>query len=289
MPRVSVVIPTCNRPDLLPRAIRSVLAQTFQDFEIIVIDDGDKERAEDTVRSFSDSRMRYLKNDPPKRGGSATRNIGINAAKGEYVAFLDDDDEWMSEKLSVQMRALEASFPGVAFVYCAVVNVSETGEVRTHVPRGVRDLREIVLTRFKGILTSGLVAKKNALIEVGMFDESLPSSQEAELMIRLAWKYGGVGIDDPLVRMNMLPREHINSDIGRKIRGRELVLEKHNALYACYPSKLAKHYFWMGLWCRDAGNYEKARGFFLKAFRIAGNPRYLFHAFVCSLRLRAVE
>ena len=92
MPNVSVIIPTHNRPELFSRAIRSVLAQMYQDFEIIVVDDGMKERAESVVSALGDSRIRYIKNETSLGGGGA-RNRGIKEAHAEFIAFLDDDDE----------------------------------------------------------------------------------------------------------------------------------------------------------------------------------------------------
>ncbi|MEK7118124.1 MAG: glycosyltransferase family A protein [Patescibacteria group bacterium] len=277
MPKVSVVIPTHNRPELLPRAIRSVLAQTYQDFEIIVVDDGLKERAENVVVMFNDPRIRYLKNEPSLGGGGA-RNRGITEARGEFVAFLDDDDEWLPEKLQIQMSVFEKAPQDVGFCFSSVVNVYGDHEETTEAKEGVFDFSRVALARFKGFLTSTLVVRKNVFDEVGGFDESLPSHQEPELIIRITRKYRGVGINRPLVRMNMAPREHIGGNLERRVRGREMILTKHAALYKGKPGLLARHHFQIGLWCRDAGDRNKARGYFGKAFRLSGNLRYLLHA-----------
>lgn len=98
IPTVSVVIPTYNRAHLVGRAIQSVLNQTYQDFEIIVVDDGSTDNTEEVVKSFNDPRIRYIRHDQ-NRGGSAARNTGIKMARGEYIAFQDSDDEWLPEKL----------------------------------------------------------------------------------------------------------------------------------------------------------------------------------------------
>ena len=91
MIKVSVIIPTHNRPEYVGRAIKSVLNQTYQDFEIIVVDDGLEKRAEPVINKITDSRIKYIKHEQEK-GGSAARNTGIRAAQGEYIAFLDNDD-----------------------------------------------------------------------------------------------------------------------------------------------------------------------------------------------------
>ena len=113
---VSVVIPTHNRADLLPRAIDSVLNQTYSNFEIIVVSDGSTDNTEEVVKSYSDkdSRIRFI-GYSPARGGNIARNTGIEAAKGEYVAFLDDDDEWMPEKLKKQIKVMESN-PDIGLV-----------------------------------------------------------------------------------------------------------------------------------------------------------------------------
>lgn len=276
MPKVSIVIPTCNRPELLARAIHSVLAQTYRDFEIIVVDDGMKERAENVVAGFGDSRICYFKNET-SLGGGGTRNRGIAASRGEYVAFLDDDDEWLPEKLLVQMEQFTKTGADVGFCFTAARMEADDGVEITMVKGGVNDLSALALLRFKGFLTTTLIVKRAVFDDVGLFDASLPSHQEAELIIRITRKYKGLGINRPLVVMNVHAHEHIGGDLTRRIRGKELVLEKHVALYAKYPSALAKQYFWLALWCRNARDTVKARTYFWKAFRLSGNPRYFYH------------
>lgn len=106
-PKVSVIIPTYNRAHLIGRAIKSVLNQTYKDFEIIIVDDGSTDKTEEVVKDFKDERVRYIRREKNK-GGSAARNTGIKAARGEYIAFQDSDDEWLPEKLEKQMKAFEA-------------------------------------------------------------------------------------------------------------------------------------------------------------------------------------
>jgi len=280
MPKVSVIIPTHNRPELLKRAINSVLAQTYQDFEIIVVDDGDIS-AEDIVKSFSDSRIRFIRHETPHRGGSATRNTGIQNATGEFIAFLDDDDEWLPGKLEVQMRKFENTPEDVGFCFSSVINDSGGGkEQTTSVPEGVHDFYELALRRFKGFLTVTLVIKKKALSDTGLFDENLPSHQDPDLIIRLARKYKGLGVNKPLVRVSITEeREHIGGDLAKRIKGREIILSKYMDEFKKRPSTLAYHYFQLGLWYRDIGQKNKAREYFKKALAAKFNLRYLWHYF----------
>ena len=113
-PRVSVVIPTYNRAGCLPRAIDSVLAQTFDDYEIIVIDDGSSDNTSEVLAAYGD-RVCVVKQ--VNQGVSAARNHGIRVARGEFVAFLDSDDEWLPRKLEAQVQYLN-SHSDVGFAGC---------------------------------------------------------------------------------------------------------------------------------------------------------------------------
>ena len=104
-PTVSVVIPTYNRADLLPRAIRSVLSQTYWNCELIIVDDCSTDNTREVVSTWTDSRIRYIRH-PENRHQSGAINTGIEHARGQYVAFLDDDDEWMPTKLEKQVRGV---------------------------------------------------------------------------------------------------------------------------------------------------------------------------------------
>ena len=115
MSEVSVIIPTHNRPEFLKRSIKSVLDQSYQDLELIIVDDGSKPTAQNIVDSFQDSRIRFIRQEV-SRGGGTTRNIGIRAATGNFIAFLDDDDEWVPNKLAIQMEYFEGTPDDVGII-----------------------------------------------------------------------------------------------------------------------------------------------------------------------------
>lgn len=276
MPKVSVIIPTHNRSELLKRAIKSVLNQTYQDFEIIVVDDGDVS-AEDVVKSFSESRIKYIKHKIPHKGGSAARNTGIKNSKGDYIAFLDDDDEWLPEKLEIQMSKLENTSDDVGFCFAAVKNIYDDKEEITEVPEGIDDYFELALRRLKGFLTVTLVIKKFVFEKVGYFDERFLSHQEPDLMIRVTKKYKGLGINQSLVKVNMTKHGQIGSDLKRRIKGRKMILEKYYSEFKKRPKILAKHHFQIGLWYRDVGKYGQAKKNFKKAWKSNFKIRYFLH------------
>lgn len=275
MSKVSIIIPTCNRPELLKRSIASVLAQTFQDFEIIVIDDGNGE-GYDVVSSFSDRRINYIKNQE-KKGAAGARNIGIYNAHSPFIAFLDDDDEWLAHKLEIQIGFLDSSPEDVGFCFSAVRNTYNDHTDISQVEDGVHDYQKTAITRFSGFLTSTLVVKKNVFEKTGVFDPSFPSHQEPDLIIRITRHYKGIGINKPLVNMNMSDREHIGGRLDRRIAGRKLIIKKHFDIFIKHPDVLAKHYFRIGLWNRDSGNFREAKEYFRKAMSASFSIRYFFH------------
>ena len=283
-PHISVVIPTHERSELLRCAITSVLAQTYTDWQMIIVDDAESGSAEVVASEFHDARIRYVKNDGA-HGGAGARNCGIREARGELVAFLDDDDEWLPEKLGRQVAVMNNAPDDVGFCATAVLNIFDCREQETVIEDGVTDFSEIALRRFKGFLTSTLVVRRHVIEEVGMFDTLFPSHQEAELIIRITRKYKGIGINTPLVRMNMRSQHtHIGGDMNRRIAGCEMILHKHAELYASRPRLLAQRLYWLGLWYRDAGRHIKARGVFGGAWRLHHRLRYLIYWVIASFR-----
>jgi perosamine synthetase len=187
-PRVSVVIPTFNSADTLGEAVASVLAQTYTDFEILVVDDGSTDRTEDVVRRFGD-RVRYFKQE--NQGVSSARNAGIERSRGLYIAFLDSDDLWRSEKLAEEVALLEAD-PELGLVYCDWAVVSGETVVQKSYHQGLRPARGYVFNELvqRGfILTSGVVVRRECLDDVGRFDKSLRVAEDYDLWLRISYRW----------------------------------------------------------------------------------------------------
>ncbi len=125
MPKVSVVVLTHNRRRLLRRAISSILNQTFQDFEIVLVDDASTDNTPEVVRSFGDARIKYIRHEVNK-GEAGSRNTGVTSSSGDYIAFLDDDDEWLPEKLEQQVRLLDSSPSQVGAVYTGFLKIDRS-------------------------------------------------------------------------------------------------------------------------------------------------------------------
>ena len=183
-PRVSVILPTHNRAPLLREAIESVLAQTFFDWELVVVDDGSTDGTTESVRLLAEKvgRIRYLRQE--KKGVSAARNRGVAEASGEWVAFLDDDDLWLPEKLEKQL-AFASQHPECGFLYGRADVVDEEGQTVASTPSGSpkTTLEGLVQENTIPILT--VLVRKSLIQAVGGFDESLDVAEDYDLWLRL--------------------------------------------------------------------------------------------------------
>lgn len=188
--QVSVIIPAYNAAEYIGETLDSVFAQTFKDYEVIVINDGspDTEELEKALERYA-PKLRYLKQE--NRGAAAARNTGIRAASGELVAFLDADDTWKPNFLEKQIALLKRS--NVDFVYadallCGDSPLSGRTFMQVQPSRG-EVTPESLLAVNVTVLTSTVVARKQPIIEVGLFNESIKRGHDFELWLRLA-KHG---------------------------------------------------------------------------------------------------
>jgi len=198
---VSVVLPTYNRRQSLGRAIQSVLQQTYARLELLVVDDGSTDGTEQLVHGLGDARISYLRHEN-NRGGSAARNTGLGAARGELIAFQDSDDEWLAHKLERQVAFLVSAGERTGAVYCPYRRDLLDGSSETHprdpgsAPRG--DIHRALLhANFIG--TPTIVARRPCYESVGGFDEALRRFQDWDWMIRVSrdWEVGLV--EEPMV------------------------------------------------------------------------------------------
>lgn len=148
---ISVVIPTCNRSELVSRAIRSVFSQTLSSFELIVVIDGPDRQTRENLGRIDDPRLRVLALDYAV-GGAEARNIGVRAARTSWIAFLDDDDEWFPEKLSVQWEVAKASRKPYPILYSRYIGRRNDGDIlmATRLPDEGEDISEYLFVR-KGL------------------------------------------------------------------------------------------------------------------------------------------
>lgn len=233
---ISVVIPTYSRNDTLKRAIGSVLCQTYENFEIIVVDDNpaDSEWRKSTasiMAEYTDPRVRYIQNER-NMGGGLTRNEGIKASKGEYIAFLDDDDEYLPERLEKQLKVfLDSNNDKLALVYCYAKFINKDGSSTYSDRRNFSGncLYEAMEANCIAA-TSQWMVKKDKILEVGCFPD-VPCKQDSQTILRLL--KAGYEVD-------VLPEElslyydvvHVISGAGKKnIMGETLYREECRKMY----------------------------------------------------------
>ena len=226
---VSAIIPSYNRADLVGRAIQSALNQTYQHFEIIVVDDGSTDDTEEIVKGFSDPRIHYLRHEQNK-GGSAARNTGIKASIGEYIAFLDSDCEWFPEKLEKQLKIFGESSCKLGAVGAGTTEIrNNTAKIRNF-DGEFGDIYKKLLSCKAGWPggTPNIIIKRECFKKVGLFDELLESVQDFDLYIRIAEYYHFDVVREPLVKVNEDTPDGISSNSEAILMGRKRLLEKYS-------------------------------------------------------------
>ena len=245
-PLVSVVIPAFNGERLIGRTIESALAQTYSNVEIIVVDDGSTDATQEVVRRFGD-RVRYLRQ--PNQGGAAARNQGISAARGDWVAFLDQDDLWLPEKLERQ-AAVFLEEPSTVVCFTRWSHIDDQGKPMTHGSTAERDrlldsvsrqakplgrgavllpekpFTEALVKRCLVNSCSGVIARKSVLMEVGGFDAGLRGPDDWDLWMRLAVRYSFAYIPEALYQYRHHARQHTQHGGTQMLRDLLVVMER---------------------------------------------------------------
>ena len=206
MLKVSVIIPTHNRADLLEKAVQSILDQTFTDFEILVCDDASTDNTPEVIERFKDERILYTRYET-NRGVIEVRNNAVTNSRGEYIAFLDDDDEWFPTKLEKQVALLDGSPDKLGAVYtgsCSIdMKLGRIMKVSCPTYRG-NILSDLLKGNF--ITTSSIVIKKLCFEKLGLFDPEYKSASDFDMWIRIAEVFDFDYIIEPLVnyRINQI-------------------------------------------------------------------------------------
>ncbi|MDD5634411.1 MAG: glycosyltransferase family 2 protein [Candidatus Omnitrophica bacterium] len=267
-PLVSVVMPTYNRAGTIERAVKSVLLQTYKNCELIIVDDGSKDDTENIVARFKSEKVKYFKNDR-NRGVVYTRNFGIKEARGEYVAFLDSDDEWFAEKIEKQLnKALEIEKPLFVFCngYCEGTEKKYAWDLNINSTfltynEKVHPLKQSVPP------PSCWFISRDVFEKIGLFDGNLYTWEDPDLVLRMF--LGGINI---YFLNELLLEWHKSSNnlssINEKLLGaKEVFLKKHlenmrkdkDYIYRFFCS-MAKDYL-------KLGDKKKSRKYLLDAFK----------------------
>jgi glycosyltransferase involved in cell wall biosynthesis len=194
-PSVSVIVPCYNRARTIERALRSVVRQTFTNFEVIVCDDGSTDGTGELVRAFAadDPRIQLYRLSE-NVGPAGARNLGMRIARGEYIAFLDSDDEWLPEKLARQVERLDAQplEVGVCLTGATIIKNGNVGVPITYMPRGAWEANtflQFVTGRIQ-FLTPTIMFRRHCLDTVGPMVAGMRRNEDVEFLLRMFAQYG---------------------------------------------------------------------------------------------------
>jgi O-antigen biosynthesis protein len=233
-PLVSVIIPTYNRAHVLTPAISCVLNQTCADIELLVVDDGSTDDTAAVVTSFSDARVRYLRQET-NRGASAARNVGLRRARAQFIAFLDSDDDWSPDKLARQLEVFAANGSDTGLVYTGVERVEADGRRTTQRPEAHGDIyRELLWHNAIHGGGSNVMLRRNVVASAGFFNERLQAIEDYEYWLRIARFFAVAFVDAPLMRYHDSPAS------GRRSRALEVNLAARWWFYETYAEEMRR-------------------------------------------------
>jgi glycosyltransferase involved in cell wall biosynthesis len=250
---ISIVIPTYNRGKLIKKAIISILKQTYQDFELIVVDDNSNDDTEDIVKTIDDNRIKYIKHEE-NRGANAARNTGIKNSVGEYIAFQDSDDEWLENKLVIQLNELIKNEADV--VASSFYRYFKNGK-RELIPDESIEDKQICRNLFYGnfISTQTILGKRECFIEE-KFDESFPRFQDWELIIRMSKRYNIHFINKPLVNV-YVQDDSISQNYLKAYSALKMLLEKYKEDIEKDKKAKASMYLRIGDCCKAMKKFDE--------------------------------
>lgn len=270
-PTVSVVMTTYNRDKYISTTVESVLNQTFQDFELIIIDDGSTDNTFEIIKSFDDKRIKYYYQN--NAGQNPARNAGITLSNGQYVAMIDSDDIWDQNKLKKQVEILD-KHPDIGLVYCGTVFIDENDKVFYKKPligyKG-RVLDKLLMTNF---LYNGScpLFRKSCINKVGLFDTTFKRMTDWEFYLRFAIYYKFWGIKEHLLKYRVHSETMSNDYKNYESWGFKIIDKIFNdkgldAKFLKYQKRAyAMRYRYMGIRCFEKRVMKEARIYFNRAF-----------------------
>ena len=242
-PLVSVILPTYNRARTLDRAIRSVLNQSFDDFELIVTDDGSTDESRCILARYSSlAKVRVISSS--HRGCSAARNLGLSISKAPLIAFQDSDDEWLPCKLEKAVAVLAGAAADTGIVYSDMVRIREDGSSRDwrapDIRRGLLVSESTLDYQVAGIGIQAAVIRRACFEHVGLFDEALPRFIDLDLFVRMSDHFDFHHHAEPLVRY--YATNGISADSHALVMARRYLIRKYRKRLSRERCHLAHQY-----------------------------------------------
>jgi glycosyltransferase involved in cell wall biosynthesis len=267
MPLVSVIIPSYKRSNTIAATLQSVLAQTLQDFEIFVVDDGSKDNTKKILTTLAqeDSRIHYLCHET-NRGAQAARNTGARSAKGTWFVFLDSDDLLTPDSLAVRISTAQNQGVKVVHSECEVIHKDESKAVYGITPISGDIFRDLLIS--PGPLFSGLLIAKEALEAINYLDEQIISYQDWDTVIRLAKLYSFGFVEEPTFIYDCRGDDNISKNMLREAEGYKQVFNKHflDNFKHGGPRIIAQHYQSIANRYQLAGHLHTAKRYQILSF-----------------------
>lgn len=255
----SIILTTYNRAELIKRAVDSVLQQTFSDFELLIIDDCSSDSTQIQINSYTDDRIRYFRNEI-NSGVSISRNVGISHARGTYLAFLDDDDEYFPHFLETVFQAFQYNH-SLDFLWTSYQKIiTSQNKVSHHIWKSFNNLNYLTQLSF----SFGVVIKKICFNSIGYFDKNLKTNEDLDIFFRLVQHhFKGNSLPNVLIKIHQhaLPSLSRSPNWESRFNDAYYFIQKHQTFLSQHPI-LEKHYYDMliGLSYR-ARFYSEARYF----------------------------
>jgi Glycosyltransferases involved in cell wall biogenesis len=269
LPLISVIIPTFNRASIIERAIHSVLKQTHKNIEIIIVDDCSTDGTQSILNKFKNNNFFYFLHEKNK-GPAAARNTGIFNSSGEYIAFLDSDNEWLPKKLEIQIRSFQKA-KDIGLVYCDTI-VLKNHQIVSIIPSPA--IKNIEGNIFNSLLienfidTSSVLIKKECFQNIGYFDEKFDCLEDYDLFLRICKCYNVKHVKDFLVKYHFSENGVNGKPIEMHVEKMGWMYEKHKDYYSHNKKVLAGKFFAIGnLYCLD-NSYLKGQSYFLKSLHV---------------------
>lgn len=288
---ISVIIPTFKRPDRLDRALLSVLNQTYENFEVLIInDDSNNLELEVIINKYKDQRVRLFNNER-KKGANGARNTGILNAKGKYLAFLDDDDEWLPIYLRTQHEKIFNSEENTGLVYGSYLLQTKNKWTPVKQNKSGDVFIAYLLDKFSIGASSNIFIKSTIIKTVGLWNEELQRQQDIEFLIRVFIKYNTLFNENIVLKVY----GHNAPDPEKAFREREIffdIVKDHVESLKAKDRKhfLSNHYRRQVTHLLNMGFYRKATNYWIKGF--TNRPisikadRRVFLAFLKSISIK---
>ena len=271
---VSVVLPTYNRAAVLGRAVESVLAQTWPDFELVVVDDGSTDDTAVLLQSYNDTRLRIIQHQR-NRGIAAARNTGVLASrKAEWLAFIDSDDEWHSDKLEKQMGVAQMAGKGKTAVIYTSLTRHQNGRKSRFPQQGASGHIHADLIGGNLVAASTALVRHDCFAHEEQFDERLSCLVDWELWLRLSHYYDFYFMDEPLVTAHHLP-DGVSGEDTAVLEALQHIVDKHQGSFTQDKKQLARYYYLIGDGLCKRGRMENGRRYLERAVKADSyQPRY---------------